>query len=295
MIWTFLNATFHPYTKVRFSSFEHCFPHIIYLTDSSIFIKSKDSSKASDSAEAELASEGNDHSADTKKPKSRKRSLVAASAQSVLANTMRAEDRPFKLSLYPPPNLDRGDSIVYFPSSMARMINSEDAQAFAKLLQRHCSEHCELLISRKMQIKLPLAKHVNLFSVTTALQAASVYSMQSTKIVGNQVHAVLHYQYTDLPQMHEYAKSYVTDPLLKLLFVTKTRSEMLKRRYPIATLSKANQKKVLALIETNDTIEVHGTLDLILTFDSTSRKITQLEYYTANTSIIHKGKTYTFA
>ena len=184
---------------------------------------------------------------------------------------------------------------MYFPSSMARMINSEDAQAFATLLRRHCSAHCELLISRKLQMKLPLAKHVNLFSVTTALQAASVYTMQSTKIMGNQVHAVLHYQYTDLPQMHEYAKSYVTDPLLKLLFVTKTRSEMLKRRYPIATLSKANQKKVLALIETNDTIEVHGTLDLILTFDNASRKITQLEYYTANTSIIHKGTTYTFA
>ncbi len=238
---------------------------------------------------------GIDSTVNNKKPKSRKRNLGVDSSQNILANTKRTGDRPFQLSLYPPPNIDKGDSIVYFPSSMARMINSEDVQAFTKLLQRHCSERCELLVSRKFQMKLPLAKHVNLFSVTTALQAASVYSMQSTQIVDNQVRAVLHYHYTDIPQMHEYARTYVTDPLLKLLFVTKTRSEMLKRRYPIATLSKANQKKVLALIETNDTIEVHGKLDLILTFDQASRKITQLEYYTATTSIVHKGTTYTFA
>jgi len=254
-----------------------------------------ESSDAIEPVSAELKSMGIDSNVKNKKLKSRKRNLGVDSAQNVISNIKRTGDRPFQLSLYPPPNIDKGDSIVYFPSSMARMINSEDVQAFAKLLQRHCSERCELLVSRKLHMKLPLAKHVNLFSVTTALQAASVYSMQSTQIVDNQVRAVLNYHYTDIPQMHEYARTYVTDPLLKLLFVTKTRSEMLKKRYPIATLSKANQKKVLALIETNDTIEVHGKLDLILTFDHASRKVTQLEYYTATTSIVHKGTTYTFA
>jgi len=93
--------------------------------------------------------------------------------------------------------------------------------------------------------------------------------------------------------MHEYAKSFVTDPFLRFIYVG-NRADILRRKLPLATLPEAQQSLLCNLCNTTDEMMFYGKMELVLTFEGNNRKITNIQCYTTTTSIRHNGVEYKF-
>ena len=228
---------------------------------------------------------------DTASVKIIKKITVPTSTRKLLLTIRRAEEATAAMKLYASISTEKSDSIVYFPSAMARLANSGDINAFAKLIKTHCRKDC--FVTLRHIKELSLSTYLDLFTTTITLHADSVFCMDSTKVVDNQIRASIYYHFTDVPEMYDYAHTFVTDPLLKRIFVG-NRAQMLRSRLPLQTLPEQEGEFLNTVLDSQDEICMFGIMDLILTFDDRTRKITNVQYYTRINSITHKNISYKF-
>ena len=104
-------------------------------------------------------------------------------ALSHATSTKKRKRMPMKIKmtkLYTFPSFDKCDSLLFFPSSMARLTNSGDFKGLLKLFQTHANPNCQIQLSADCPI-LDITSVVKFYELVSDLHPDSMRVVRSTQ------------------------------------------------------------------------------------------------------------------
>lgn len=189
--------------------------------------------------------------------------------------------RRFKDStVYAFPNFDRCDSLLYFPSTLARHLNSGDLSSVADLLSTHLDQNCTVHVLTNSSANICMAGLMELFELSNEFYPDSIMCMHSTKVVDNSICGKLYFKFTDNKAVFQALKPMTYNSIVGSLFHP-VRSEHLKSVF--RRKFKYEEEKIL---DAEGDIVVYGTVDLTLNFDANTRRVVDLKFFTELTSVV---------
>ena len=191
------------------------------------------------------------------------------------------------MKLYAFPSFDKSNSMVYFASTYARLLNSGELDELSRVIKSYCIKDCEVKLHETLVVSL--MQYVDLLSISNIFHPDSVCCMHSTKVVDNQIKSVLYFKYTDVPEMYTYAETVCTDPAYNWVYVGK-RKNILRRNLELDRQAEDKQRAIYDLIERDEQVQVYGKVLLTLTFDQYTKKIQHVRYDSKYTSVAHKNE-----
>lgn len=163
----------------------------------------------------------------------------------------------------------------------------------AELIKRHFHKKALVHISGTVSMVLSMSMYISLLTITDILYCDSLSCIRSTHVVEGQIKSKVYYSYTDVASMYENIGPSIKDPLFKNAFAG-TRKETLKHQLKVASRPPELQAKLTHLIETEETIEIHGKVNVTITFDQRKLKIMKVENVHKILSVYHNGERYRF-
>jgi len=189
------------------------------------------------------------------------------------------------------PSFDKSDALVYFACTFARLINNGDLRQVQHIMRGHLAKGCDVSMSRDGSFSMQLSRFAAMLTMTEMTAPDVLVCMRTTKVEGNQIKALLYYKYTDVPEIYNYADRFVSDPVLKHIF-TGNRKAVLSHNMGLSKLPVAQRDAILAVIDMNEPVQVYGSIEMTLTIDDFTKKVTKFEYIGQLTSICHNDITY---
>lgn len=196
--------------------------------------------------------------------------------------------------LYVFPSFDKSDAVVYLPSTLARLKNSGDTERILKLVKRHCSKDCAVILGRNTEMTISMDLFMGLVDCGAVLYPDAISCMHTTRVVENKILATMYYKYTDYPAISECAKllpRVANDPFCLAAFAG-ARKEALTLKLKLDDQLEDVRDAVLDLLDREQEFQVYGKEELIFTIDPFSKKI--ISYQSLNTmlSVSYNGVQY---
>ena len=172
------------------------------------------------------------------------------------------------------PQLDKAQSLLYFPNNFARHTNSGDNDALMKLFNQHLQSTCRVtMLGHVLDVRSFWVLHELMQDLTPDV----VMCVHATQVTGNQVRGSAYLKYTDKKVLFEAATKNISNAELKSIYGTERNKKLRK------TLQAGNQerppeieKQYNALVEADVDVVMYVSLDIILTFDFVSRKVVEM-------------------
>lgn len=187
--------------------------------------------------------------------------------------------------LYAFPSFDKSDALVYFPCTLARYLNSSDFPSLSKLVSSHLDKSCDINIYTKVPgAPLNSAGFLALFETMDQVHPDSISCCHSTRVVENEIQSRMYFKYTDCKSLISAVTRTIKDPRFNWLAAT-SREDRLKNHFNVQNRPQHEQRELTALVESGEDLVVYGEVDLRLTFDDITKKVTYLRYAAEFTSI----------
>jgi hypothetical protein len=179
------------------------------------------------------------------------------------------------------PTFDKCDSLVFFPSSMSRFLNTGDFVGLGKLVNTHAHKTCvvsmkDLVVDTSMMVKI--------FEMSNELHPDSLTCVHDTHVVENSIQTTILMKYTDCKAIYD-AVSRARQNTNLSQFASGTRSQYLQKKLEIEKRSSQDQFRLRALTESDMDLTVYVRMKCCMTFDDVHRKITTMKYEFEMTSI----------
>jgi len=200
----------------------------------------------------------------------------------VVAPNMSRRRKDF--TLYAFPNFNKCDALLYFPSTMARHLNSGDNSSLSELFAAHFHKNCVAELYCGSEMRLGVGKLLDLFELANDLHPDSMMCMHSTKVVDNEIQATLYFKSTECYVIYESMKRMVVDPAFAGMF-TGSRVDRLKESINFSNKSEEDVLAIYSLAESDADYIVYGQLDMRLRFDDTKR-VVNVKFTPTLTSVI---------
>lgn len=188
------------------------------------------------------------------------------------------------LKLYAFPSFDKCDSLVFFPSTMTRHLNSGDFDSLTSLMNAHLHKNCQVRISPHSNIRLNAPMFVKLFEVMNDAHPDSVMCVHTTKVVENAIAAKMYFKFTDSQVINNSMARTVTDSMFSPMF-SRRRSSRFEDNMDLASKSEQERRAITAIVDSEVDLIVYGKIDLKLTFDDTSKKVVGIDFLCEFTSL----------
>lgn len=176
------------------------------------------------------------------------------------------------MTLYAFPNFNKCDALLYFPSTMARHLNSGDHSSLSELIGTHFHKNCIAELYCGSEMRLGVAKLLDLFEVANDMHPDSVMCMHSTKVVDNEIRSTLYFKSTESRVIYESLKRTVVDPAFSSMF-TGSRADRLREQLSFGSKSEEERLAICSLAESDADYIVYGQLDLRMLFDDSKRVV----------------------
>lgn len=252
------------------------------------FQSSGGSSNRSDNKTKKKKKEGLSKSAKIKCGSKLDNALVVGSKSSedASANPNKAPNlsRKFRgLKLYAFPSFDKCDSLVFFPTSMSRHLNSGDYHSLSQLMASHVHRNCAVRISPNGNPRINAAMFIKMFEVMNEAHPDSVLCVHTTKVIENAIHARMYFKFTDSQLInHSMARRLANDPFSSLF--SRPRSDRFRDNMNLTAKSAEEKAALDAIVDSNVDLLVYGRVDLRLCFDA-SKKVTDIDFMCEFTSL----------
>lgn len=209
---------------------------------------------------------------------------TAADPQPVNPNRAPNLSRKFRgLKLYAFPSFDKCDSLVFFPNSMSRYLNSGDYQGLGQLMGAHFHRSCMVRISPLVNVRITAGMFYKMFELMNEAHPDSVLIVHTTKVVENSIQARMYFKFTDSQIINRSMARRVTDEVFNPLF-TRPRSDMFKDNMNLQKKSDAEKNALVAIVDSEVDLVVYGKIDFRLCFDD-SKKVTNVDFLCEFTSL----------
>jgi len=191
------------------------------------------------------------------------------------------------MTLYAFPSFDRCDSLLFFPSTMARHMNTGDIPAMQKLFESHFDKNCAIgSYSGKGPSRCGLTAQcmTQKMEILGELQPDRITCMRSTQVDGNIIKAVLYMKYTNVPSITEAVARRVKNSYFSTCFHDSWQQH-LRRKLLQEDHSPSNRDYYLSLIDKGCDVLVYSRMDMELTVDDTTKKVKKLSIVVTTTSM----------
>jgi hypothetical protein len=182
------------------------------------------------------------------------------------------------------PDFEKCDSLIYFPHTMARLVNSTDKLSLARLLNSYFAKSCEVQFSSEfISCTVPYKRLPDFIELAWETSPDYLMCVHDTKVVDNVICASTYFKYTECKFITDSVRSMTKDPLsLELL---ESPMEKLKRGLRFETKTEDEQKDISAILDSGRDVVVYGRVDMTVTFDPCSKKVVALGFAMHLTSV----------
>lgn len=187
------------------------------------------------------------------------------------------------LKLYAFPSFDKCDSLVFFPSTMSRHLNSGDYSSLAQLMAAHLHRQCAVRISPTGNYRINAATFIKMFEVMNEAHPDSVLCVHTTKVVENVINARMYFKFTDSQIINQSMARRLTDETFNPMFA-RPRSDRFKDNMNLTSKSSAERAAINAIVDSDVDLVVYGKVDLRLIFDG-AKKVTDIDFMCEFTSL----------
>lgn len=219
----------------------------------------------------------------TKLPARRNRRIVQKLDNSIVAALQPTHRKP-NVSRRPPsnilyafPNFDKCDSLLYFPTTFARHLNTGDMTALTKLFNTHVDKKCNVAMFHCFKKFVTPRYLLRSYEVMNELQPDRIMCVHNTKVVENQINASIHIKFTDSKAIFDAVAGSIPDPQVAHL-ISRDRKENLIHKLTRFERQDDLQKHYLALAELDVDVVVYFHLNMNITFDDVTKKITGMGF-----------------
>lgn len=200
--------------------------------------------------------------------------------------------RPKSNVLYAFPSFDKCDSLLYFPTSMTRHLNSGDFPSLTKLINSHMERNCEINMSHCKNTRVNPRSFIQLFVLMNDIQPDRIMCVHNTRVVENHIHATLYMKFTDSRFIYESVLKTIKDPLINEMMCGKNRSENLQEKINTAPRSDEERQRYAALLQSDIDLLIYVKLEMDITFDDVTKRIIGLDFKGHMTSLHPAGIDY---
>jgi hypothetical protein len=187
------------------------------------------------------------------------------------------------LKLYAFPSFDKCDSLVFFPSSMSRHLNSGNYQGLCQLMSAHLHKNCSVRISPKGNARISAPMFVKMFEIMNDAHPDSVLCVHTTKVIDNAIHARMYFKFTDCPVINNSLAHTISDATFKPMFA-RQRSDRFKDNMNLTFKTEAEKEALNAIVDSDVDLVVYGKADFRLCFD-VNKKVTDIDFLCEFTSL----------
>lgn len=176
--------------------------------------------------------------------------------------------------LYAFPTFDKCDSLLFFPTTMAKQLNSGDLDGFTKLLTNHLHRECEIELEHA-PLRFNAKLFVAFFDALSDIQPDRIMCVHSTKVVENEITASLYMKFTDCRELCSGVLRTITDESIRDS-LGGDRAASLKEKLLFDAKNPTEQSALLLIIESQQDLTIYVRGAIRLTFDPHSKKVIKL-------------------
>lgn len=174
------------------------------------------------------------------------------------------------------PAFDKCDSLIYFPSSFARHLNSADSKALAKLLSTHMHKECQINAIFGSRDKLCSKSLVTYTDIANEVEPDRIMCVHTTKVVENQIRAVIYMKQTDSQPLYNMMSHTLLGSGMDFSSIIR-RSDRFNLYDKDTTLSSEAIQQLMYHASLEEDLVLYLRCDFILTFDYVTKKITAMD------------------
>ena len=211
-----------------------------------------------------------------------KRRLVSGrSVKDALLHTgprVNVSRRPPSAILYAFPTFDKCDSLLYFPNTMTRHLNSGDMVSLTKLFNCHFDKKISFELSNCLHAVSTTQQLLKSYEYSNDLQPDRIMCVHSTKVIENQIVATIHMKFTDCASLYQSVFGRILSSTDQS-FLAMTGDRVADMKFYIVNdeyLLDSVKQEYLALADSGADFVVYVQLITTLTYDDMTKKITSL-------------------
>lgn len=186
--------------------------------------------------------------------------------------------------LYVFPSFDRCDSLLFFPSTLARHLNSGDIPAVKKLFQSYLDKNCEINYVPVTHYQMTAAVLFRIYDIRNDLYPDLITCIYNTEIEGNVIRAVGFSKFTYCKAVYNSVVGTIHDepfvPMSK-----RSWQEHLHRKVKRENKPPAESEHYLALVDSGCDLLMYTRTEFTLTVDDVTKKIKSLVLNASTTSM----------
>lgn len=193
--------------------------------------------------------------------------------------------------LYVFPSFDKSNAVIYLPSTLARLKNSGDTERILKLVQRHCSKDCSVILGKNTDMTIPMDLFMGLVNCSAILYPDAISCMHTTRVIDNKILATMYYKYTDYPSIPDCARMLPQlqgDPF-RLAAFTGARKETVTSKLKLDDQPEDVRNSIVDLLDREEEFQVYGKEELTFTIDPCTKKIASYQSLNTMLSVSYNG------
>lgn len=184
--------------------------------------------------------------------------------------------------LYVFPVFDKCDSLIYFPNTMTRHLNSSDFPGLLKLFHTHLERTCDITFCSG--INPTIRQMVKLFELMDQIHPDNIMCVHNTKVIENEIQATTYAKFTDCRPLRESVIRNTSDALALQMFGD--REECFREKMqPTQEIDDIKKEELDAILKSNSDVAVYMKITILLTFDVNTKKGVKLAFNTEITSL----------
>lgn len=175
------------------------------------------------------------------------------------------------LMLYAFPSFDRSDALLFVPSTFVSLVNSYDIPGLSKLLYSRFDKNCEVYMPYLGERVATVNELIQFHSQLNDLHPDAIVCVHSTKVVENEIRAATYTKYTTSKTIYDsFARTNVSMGNDMPMFALE-REASIKRNLAFQTEDNA----MTNALKTNEDLLVYMFLEMVLTIDDMTKKVTR--------------------
>lgn len=174
------------------------------------------------------------------------------------------------------PSFDKCDSLVYFPHTIVRYLNSADIDASSKLLNKYMDKSCRITLHGKNVSEIPLDNYKKIMTLGSDLEPDRVMCVHSTKVVENQIIATVYLKVTDVQSLYTNVSRTSTafnDKDVKRIGLFPERARRFQFYADESPHSEQLTQELMACAQREEDVLLYMRVDFTLTVDDATKKI----------------------
>ena len=184
----------------------------------------------------------------------------------------RAEKKAPLAMLYAFPSFDRSDSLIFFPTSLCRLMNSGDIPQLSKLVKSHFAKSCAINISFWDGPKIDVNFMLRMYAMMLEIHPDSIQVAQNTKVDGNRITSSIFAKHTDSRAIHHAVSRTTKDPYLSTKLL-RERGEELQKVLQREPRSPEELQRYHEMAASDDDLTLYLHLEVDYLIDDLTKKV----------------------